>query len=747
MKKYARVAVNVPVSEGEGIFTYSIPVEERKDIQIGSAVRVSFGHRKAAGFVVGFEEKPEIKTSRIKDIEDLLYRESFFDTRMLELFFWVSEYYFSPLIRVIRAALPSGILSGKQGKKTRKYVSLTADKEEVEEFIRTQQDRAPRQVLVLRELLQYDNEYSAREIINITDCQYKTLHKLQDKGFLKYYSRAEQRIPVKEKHQQESIELKPTPDQKQVMEQISAAAAEERDDVFLLHGVTGSGKTEVYLQMIAEVVEAGRGAVVLVPEISLTPVMVRRFYSRLGETVAVLHSRLSPGEKYDEWKRLKDGKAQIAIGARSAIFAPVRNPGLFVIDEEHETTYKQNNPPCYHARRVAVERGRLHSAPVILGSATPSLESYFYARHNKFNFNYLSLPERIHSRPLPPVEVVDMREELKKGNTSIFSRPLKRAVRGALDQGEQVLLFLNRRGYSSFVLCRECGKTIKCTRCDISLTLHSSDNRLHCHYCGFSRSQPESCPHCGSQYIRDFGIGTEKIEESVCGEFPRATVERMDVDTTGKKGSHRRILRRLEEGDIDILVGTQMIAKGHDYPGISVVGVISADTIINLPEFRAAERTFQLLTQVAGRTGRGEKSGRVLVQTYTPDHYSIQAARDHNYGEFYNCEIKLRRQLNYPPFTRMINIIIRGEKENKVEKKARQLGKFIKKYSHLACEVCGPSPAPLSRIKGRFRWQIILKFRQSSSCNQMLEKINSQFISKNRGQIDIKIDVNPVQML
>jgi primosomal protein N' (replication factor Y) (superfamily II helicase) len=482
-----------------------------------------------------------------------------------------------------------------------------------------------------------------------------------------------------------------------------------------------------------------------VPEISLTPMMVKRFYSRFGDKIAILHSSLSLGERYDEWRRIKAGEAKIAIGARSAIFAPVVNTGLIIIDEEHENTYKQGEYPYYHAREIAIKRGELLNIPVILGSATPSLESYYQASIG--NYIYLSLPDRVNKDKLPLVSIVDMRKELKEGNFSIFSTLLQRAIENALKNKEQVLLFLNRRGYANFVLCRECGHVIKCKNCDISLTYHAAEGKiLRCHYCDYTQSIPDYCPACGSKYLREFGIGTERVVEEVKKFFPNASVDRMDVDTTSRKGSHSRILKKIESGETDILVGTQMIAKGHDYPNISVVGVITADTILNLPDFRSAERTFQLLTQVAGRTGRGEKAGRVFIQTYTPDHYSIKAASMHDYKAFYDNEIQLRKKIMYPPYTYLLNIIINGYDEDIVIKVASNLGLYLGKYSNYIFELLGPSPASIKKLKGKYRWQVILKFKDKKNRAIILDKMEG-FINKQNKDIFFNIDVDPLKVL
>lgn len=746
MAKYVQVIVDIPVSKLDKVYDYVLPEKNKNKFKIGCVVNVPFGRRNVKGFIVGFTDSPQIDKDKIRQVKGLVIEERLFDQKMLKLFKWISGYYHSYLNKIIKTAIPTGVVSGKVGKKKKSYFRIAQSKEKTKEIINSIKDKAPKQAAVLNVLLNNNlNDYTAADLAKVADTYCNTVYRLRDKGYIQYYHRVEKRRPFMEKDNAESNFLKPTVAQKKAINKINDSLQAEKANVFLLHGVTGSGKTEVYLNIIAEVFRQGKGAIVLVPEISLTPVMVKRFYSRFGNKIAVMHSNLSLGERYDEWRRLKEGEARVVIGARSAIFAPVQELGLIIIDEEHENSYKQGEYPYYHARCVAMKRGEVEGAPVILGSATPSLES-FYAAQEGF-YEYVSLPQRVQCNELPPVEVIDMREELKEGNVSIFSQKLNKEIKAALDRGEQILLFLNRRGYSNFVLCRECGHVIKCKNCDISLTYHVSEDNLRCHYCDYIRKMPEVCPECGSRYIRDFGIGTEKIEEEVKKTFPEASVERMDVDTTTRKGSHRQILKKIEDGETDILVGTQMIAKGHDYPNISVVGVITADTILNLPDFRSGERTFQLLTQVAGRTGRGSKPGKVIIQTYTPDHYSIQAARNHNYNLFFRQEIGLRNDLSYPPFVKLVNIIIKGPAEEAVTEAAIKLGIFLEQYTKIILEILGPGPAPINKIRGKYRWQIILKFSNHNKRNVLIDRIEGDFLPWDDDTVNFNIDVDPLTMI
>ncbi|HHU86920.1 MAG TPA: primosomal protein N', partial [Peptococcaceae bacterium] len=537
--------------------------------------------------------------------------------------------------------------------------------------------------------------------------------------------------------------------QEQVLKPVARLLEEGQFGVFLLHGVTGSGKTEVYLHALSTALKTGRQGVAMVPEIALTPQMIDLFRARFGRKVAVLHSALSDRERYVQWLRVKSGEAPIVLGTRSAVFAPLPRPGLFVIDEEHETTYKQEDHLRYHAREVAIKRAQLTGAVVLLGSATPSLESRLKAGKGLV-YRLLELPHRIDHKPLPEVKVVDMRREIKNGNRGIFSQALTEAVNLRLDRGEQILLFLNRRGYATIVVCRECGLVLKCPRCDISLTYHL-DNRLRCHYCNHTIPAPGRCPGCSSRYISHFGTGTQKVEEEAKRLFERAGIVRMDSDTTTRKGSHERILKSFREGKADILIGTQMIAKGLDLPKVTLVGVINADTTLHMPDFRAAERTFQLLTQVAGRSGRGDLPGEVLIQTYSPDHYSITAAAAHDYEGFYKNEMRVRRALGYPPFSHLALLLFTHEDEDEAKKGAFLAQEFFVKELLNAggqIDLLGPAPATLNKIKGRHRWQLVLKGPKRNSLKELIREFLDKLETiRPAFKPVVNVDINPQGML
>ena len=539
-------------------------------------------------------------------------------------------------------------------------------------------------------------------------------------------------------------ELSLSPQQRRVLNLIIKSIKRKRHQVFLLHGITASGKTEVYLQAIASVLAQGRSSIVLVPEISLTPQTVERFRSRFGEAIALMHSRLLASERAQQWQMIKNGKAQIVIGPRSAVFAPVRNLGLIVVDEEHETTYKQkDSSPRYHAREVAIFRAKLARATVILGSATPSLESFYNAKKGKIKL--LSLPERVTKRDLPQVSIVDMRREItaRKRRTNILSHALEVGIGKIIRRQEQAILFLNRRGFSTFINCAKCGYVAKCNRCQVCLTYHYTTKTLVCHYCNYSVEPPQICPQCNSTYLSYFGLGTEKVESELHRLFPQARIARMDTDVTRKRDAHTEILNDFKKGKIDILIGTQMVAKGLDFPRVSLVGVVCADTALNLPDFRSGERTFNLLTQVGGRAGRGEQEGRVIIQTYVPEHFAIVASIRHNYHQFYRREIKSRKELKLPPFSHLVNLTLRGRNQKKVQDVACDLStRLKKKRKDQDIEVLGPAPAVIPKIRGNFRWSILLKGRTALTLVRLLRQVLKDF--KRYKGIILTVDVDPV---
>ena len=639
-------------------------------------------------------------------------------------------------------------IQSKARPQTVSVVSLAKPVSEVEEQIpQLEANRAPKQAEMLRILLDCDGEtLTTADLTKRADTSLTGLQSLEGKGLVRLESVQIVRNPLSLDPVPSTEPLTLNSDQATALQAIQGVIDSDRRQLFLLHGVTGSGKTEVYMQAMASVLDRGKRVIVLVPEISLTPQTVSRFVGRFGARIAVLHSNLSDGERYDQWQQIKSGAADIVVGPRSAIFAPLPNLGLIVIDEEHETSYKQDAAhPFYHARDVAVRRSALVNCPLILGSATPSLESFYCAQQGEYTL--LKLPSRVSNIEMPPVEIVDMREELKSGNRTIFSRILRRTIEERLANGQQVILFLNRRGYSTHVFCRACGYVERCDNCSISLTFHFHTKRMGCRHCGYERPTPQACPECGSIYIRYFGLGTEQVEQEVLKAFPKARVKRMDADSTTRKNAHQEILDVFRDGEIDILVGTQMIAKGLDFPNVTLVGVISADTALNLPDFRAGERAFNLLTQVAGRSGRSEAGGDVILQTYMPEHYSIQAAQGHDYLRFYREEIGYREALLYPPLSRAATILLRGEVENEVIQIANHLLdqlEVLKSDRFPSVEIRGPVPAPLAKIRNRFRWHFLLR---SEEVGELRELIQCAVTATSPTNIDLIVDIDPMSVL
>jgi len=740
---FAEVIVDINARRTDRVFHYAVP-PDFKEITVGSRVQVPFGGRRLAGYVVGFgfPEDPV----QIKEIAGVLDAEPVFTQELLDLARWMAESYLCSTAEALQRILSARL----QVKASREVKLLRPALPEAElERVLSLMGRSPKKAAVIRKAMTCPG-LTRKELAAAAEASPETVDALVEKGLLEVSVKAlprPQGQPVERTPGSGGLRL--NPDQEAAVKQISNALSQGKFGAFLLHGVTGSGKTEVYLQAIAAALETGRQAVTLVPEIALTPQMIELFRERFGGQVAVLHSALSGGERYDAWRRVKEGEAPVVLGTRSAVFAPLPRPGLFVIDEEHESSYKQDDHLRYHAREVALKRAQLSGAVVVLGSATPSLESQLRASTGG-PYQLLKLSHRIEERPLPPVRIVDLRMDLKEGNRGIFSRSLAAAINSRLDRGEQAILFLNRRGYTTFVVCRECGLVLKCPRCDISLTYHL-DGRLRCHYCNHIADLPELCPRCNSRYIRHFGVGTQKVEEEARNLFPRARIVRMDSDSTTRKGSHERIINTFRDGQADVLIGTQMIAKGLDLPGVTLVGVINADTTLHMPDFRAAERTFQLLTQVAGRAGRGGLPGEVLVQTYSPDHYSITAAATHDCEQFYRSEMPLRRSLGYPPFSHLARLLLTHEDEEEV-KKGAGLAKEILEQAvcglDAQIDILGPAPAPLSRIKGRFRWQLVLKGPRRNPLKEVIKAgLSSLETIRPAFKPAVNVDINPQGML
>lgn len=800
--RIAEVIVDVSAHPVDRSFDYLIPEKYDGFIQKGCRVKVPFGPRQVLGFVVGIKNESQFDLEKLKPIYELMDMEPVLNEELLLLANWLKRNTICFEIDALQVMLPSALRA-----KYEKYVRLCAEKEELNpilaEMFPKNSDRVNVKVIekegvlpLLKEALQNglvqlemsvkqqgsikqvrklqieQDEQKLVELIQqlragsakqkkalewmlehvgeIVEPSYLTnelqistavLKTLVEKGACKYVQEETYRDPfTKEVAHTNNLQL--TDEQTEAYSTVLNAMNDGRAETFLLHGITGSGKTEIYLQTIEQTLAKGKEAIVLVPEISLTPQMNERFRSRFGDKVAVMHSGLSVGEKYDEWRKIQQKKVQVVVGARSAIFAPFENIGIIILDEEHESTYKQDDSPRYHARDVAIWRSKHHGCPVILGSATPSLESY--ARARKGVYTLLSLKNRAKNQALPEVQIVDMRQELQNGNRSMFSIALVEAMEERLKKKEQIVLFLNRRGYSSFVLCRDCGTVLGCPNCDISLTYHRANERCKCHYCGYEEHVPHNCPQCQSEHIRFFGTGTQKVEEELYKLFPEARVLRMDVDTTRQKGAHEQLLDAFGSNKYQILLGTQMIAKGLDFPNITLVGVLSADTSLHLPDYRSSERTFQLLTQVSGRAGRHEKEGEVIVQTYTPEHYAIELAKEQLYEPFYEQEMYARRMAGYPPYFYLALIQVTHEDVMMAAEYSAKVAEFLRSHLSFESVIIGPTTASIARLQNRYRYQCLIKYRREPNLTEVLMNLiniyRSEWLKKG---ITLSIDLDP----
>ena len=720
-------------------FDYLIPPEFAGRVEVGTRVKVPFGRRQVLGCVTALAESSTFET--LKPILKIIGTQSLVTSRVLELARWMADYYCCAPETALKSVLPDAIRKEQEGWRERLYVRVLPGADGIDALTKRQTE--------IYHVIEEHRAIALQELLRLTGTTAQTVRKLEDKSLIEIAPKITERDPYANEQFVPTTPLKLNPEQAKALENIMV----ESGRVFLLHGVTGSGKTEVYLQAIARALEEGKGAIVLVPEISLTPQTVERFKARfssgpLQTLVAVLHSHLSAGERHDEWHKIRQGRAKIVIGARSAIFAPVEPLGLIIVDEEHEHSYKQEEAPRYHARDVAVVRGQREGATVVLGSATPSLESYHNTKRGKYTL--LEMPSRVDDKQMPLVRVQDMRTEKSKGDKGppIFSQRLKDAIHHRLEAGEQTILFLNRRGFATSMQCPDCGLVAECPNCSLSLTYHRREQTLRCHICGHRDRAPQRCPNkqCRSPKIRFHGLGTEKVEDVLRKLFPRANVCRMDSDALKRKDDFRRILGDFRRGKIDILVGTQMIAKGLHFPRVTLVGIVYADTSLHLADFRAGERTFQLLTQVAGRAGRGDVEGEVVVQTFSPVHPAIQFARRHDFVGYFEAEMEFRGQLLYPPFTRAALLTIRGRNEDKVKFSAdhikRELEKLIPKLPDLV--IAGPAPAPLLRAENFYRHQIMLRLGQMSALSRHLALIDAQLTLPD--DVTLTIDIDPVNL-
>ncbi|EME8105054.1 primosomal protein N' [Enterococcus faecium] len=798
----AEVIVDVPTMQTDQPFTYLVPSEMETALQVGMRVEVPFGNgnRHVQGFVMAIQKSEESANPSLKAVIRLLDLAPVVNEELLSLADYMKKITYAFKITCLQTMLPSvmkaeydkliypladtpevqvlfdqrEVISWKEAEEegslsqlirwrqeqlvdikyevhTRNKVktirlvrSLLTEKQIEEEWAKLRQN-AKKQ----KELLLCLSELSQEEPIAYfknKGISTAVLNQGKEKGWLEFIESERYRDPYKDRVFDQTTALELNAEQKNAVEQIITAGQQQKDQVFLLEGITGSGKTEVYLQAIADVLSENKTAIMLVPEIALTPQMVERFKGRFGESVAVLHSGLSQGEKYDEWRKIEREEAQVVVGARSAIFAPLKNIGLIIIDEEHESSYKQDETPRYHARDLAIWRSKYHHCPIVLGSATPSLESR--ARAQKGVYQLLQLNHRAKAAAqLPAIEIVDMREEFQNHRTSTFSANLQEKIQNRLDKKEQTVLLLNRRGYSSFVMCRDCGFVLPCPNCDISLTLHMDTRSMRCHYCGHEEPIPNRCPNCGGNKIRYYGTGTQKVEEELRELYPQARILRMDVDTTRRKGAHEQILQKFGAKEADILLGTQMIAKGLDFPEVTLVGVLNADTSLNLPDFRSSEHTFQLLTQVSGRAGRAEKAGEVVIQTFNPQHYAIELAKKQNYEQFYQQEMHVRHRGGYPPYYFTVKITASHPEEQVAAKKIFQIANQLKEVLGPQSLLLGPTPSMILRVKNRYYYQLIIKYKHEPNLPHVLDEILNGSQKEQRQGLFVAIDNEPLNFI
>ena len=774
----ASILVDVSAREVDKTFDYHVPEQFEEVIEIGQRVSVPFGPRFIIGYVLELKEESELES--LKDIVDVIDIIPSLTPELIDLGNTLSISNTSPLVSIYQAMLPRA-LKGKYSKKViaddlsllplelslkfNRYKEAKMDDsmkpylkeikkqiaqnnmDVVNEISQANQVRYIKKLVLIDEtipvrgkkqqdalsyMLEHKEAYR-KNVIAETGCSSPTIKSLVDKGIL-VEKRVEIYREIETLYGNVDKDITLNQEQQEVYDALKKAL--HQHEIFLLHGITGSGKTEVYLNIIEDVIKENKEAIMLVPEISLTPMMVSRFRGRFGDNVALLHSGLSIGERYDEWRKIRRKEVQVCVGARSAIFAPFENLGVIIIDEEHTESYKQETNPRYHAKDVAIERAKRYCIPLILGSATPSVESYYNATQHQYTL--LEMKHRAQESELPKVFIEDMRYEFKGGNRSIFSRRLEDLIKDRLEKKEQIILLLNRRGHSTFVMCRSCGEVIMCPNCDISLTYHENDQSLQCHYCGHKEHNVSTCPSCDSKYIRYMGIGTERVEQYIKETFKEAHVVRMDRDTTTYKNAHEKLLYDFEEHG-DILLGTQMIAKGLDFPNVTLVGVLAADMSLNLPDYKAIEKTFQLLTQVSGRAGRHDKPGEVVIQTYNPDHYAIAFAEHHDYMSFYETEMKIRELSGYTPFNHLVQIIVSDKDVRKLLKQGTKIVLKLRKKLEPGIVILGPVLPKIARINNYYRAQIIIKYKESSNLNQVLQEIYADF-SK---EVTIAIDKNP----
>jgi len=751
-KMVAEIILNSNAKELNRVFDYNIPETMAYKATIGSRVFVQFGNRKELeeGFIINIKDESEFK---LKDIQKIV-NENGISEEKVELAKLMARRYFCNVSECIKLMLPPGtttkIIENRVKEKNENFVSIV-NEILVENDIEENKFKSAKQLRILKFLLD-NGETNLADLLLFTDTTRDAVKSLEKKKYVVIEQKQVERNPFLHKVDKKTSKLKFTDEQQYAYDEISFAMDKNKYGEYLIYGVTGSGKTEIYLQLIENALRNNKTSIMLVPEISLTPQTVDRFIARFGEeNIAVLHSKLSIGERFDQWNKIKNGQAKIVIGARSAIFAPIKDLGIIIIDEEHDSSYKSESTPRYNAKDIARYLCKENNIPLVLGSATPDTSSLYRTMQKESVL--LRLNKRANSSTLPEIEVIDLREELSKKNKSMLSEKLQEAIKENLENKKQTILFLNRRGFSTFVMCRDCGYTAKCKNCDITLTYHKSTNKLKCHYCGYETNVINKCPDCKSENIRYFGTGTQKLETEINKLYPEAKTIRMDVDTVTKKNSHEKILTDFKENKADILIGTQMVVKGHHFPNVTLVGVIAADGSLNMNDYRANEITFQILTQVAGRAGRGKDTGKVIIQTYNPDSFAIECVKTQNEEMFYNTEMRLRKQLKYPPFCDIIVIGVSSKEEQITIKVTQSLHKYLKnrvENENIGIMLYKALPAPIDKIKNKYRWRILIKCKFGEDIidlmNDTLQKAQTIKYCKN-GDANISIDVNPTNMV
>lgn len=741
--KYALVIVDILNQDIDRIFTYAIP-KALNNICVGMRVLVPFGRQgNIEGIVISLSDTTDLPPDKLKNVYSLLDEVPSVTEEQIYLAKWIKRQYHTTMADALRLFIPGEIRSGRVKTKYIQMIKLSASVENAD-FVLDSLKAGSKAYRIISTLSEYGAMEKSRLNHIVGNC-YEPLKKLIAQGVVESYSEETMRSPYLDITPEKAPWLTLNRRQNEVLNEI--LLSKDSFAPFLLHGVTGSGKTEVYMQAINSITSQNKTAIVLVPEISLTPQMVLNFRKKLGEAVAILHSALAPGERFDEWKRILSGEARIVIGARSAVFAPLKNIGIIIVDEEHESSYVSETYPRYDAIEVAIKRAKYNNCPVVLGSATPSVNRYY--KMQKGEFKLLEMLKRANGREMPPVSVVDMTEEFAKGNRTIFSQKLYEEMCSTLAKNQQIMLFLNRRGYSSFVMCRACGETISCENCDVSLTYHRNVDKLRCHYCGYEIPMPKVCPYCGSKFIKQFGAGTQKVEEEFLKIFPDKKTVRMDIDTTRGKDAHYHLLKQLADGSAQALIGTQMIAKGHDFPNVTLVGVIAADGMLRMPDYRSRERTFSLITQVSGRAGRAESSGKVVVQTYSPQHFVIEHAKNHDYKGFYEKEIEQRRAMWYPPFAKIIRILYVSEDAEKAYNGSLQAYDKIRALLQPMGDkvlYSERSQAPIGRIQEMYRHQILIKIKEFDGADEFVDRIFDAINGIASKDLYCDIQLNPVNL-